>query len=111
MESSVMPLVLGRKVESDEIEVTDRGWKVSHPEAEVGIQVDVSVPGTVTSEAIETASATLEGLETMHQGTTVTVEWTLDLETNETLDVELRWRPIVEERALTKKERGVSSGV
>lgn len=110
-EASVMPLILGRDVDADEVEVTERGWKVSHPEAEVGIEVDVSAPGEVMVQPIETASATLEGLETMHQGTTVTVGWPLDLERDESFDVELRWRPVVNERALTKTERGVSSGV
>ncbi len=110
-ESSVMPLVLGREVDHDDVEVTERGWKVSHPEGEVGIEVDVSVSGNVKSEPIETASATLEGLETMHQGTVVTVDWPLDLERDETFEVELRWRPVVNEKSLTKKERGVSAGV
>ena len=110
-EASVMPLVLGRDVDADEVEVTERGWKVSHPEGEVGIQVDVSVAGNVKSQPIETASATLEGLETMHQGTSVNVEWPLDLDRDESFDVELRWRPVVNEKALTKTERGVSSGV
>ena len=110
-EASVMPLVLGRDVDADDVEVTDRGWKVSHPEGEVGIEVDVSAPGNVKSQPIETASATLEGLETMHQGTMVTIEWPLDLERDDSFDVELRWRPVVNEKALTKTERGVSSGV
>ena len=110
-EASVMPLVLGRNVEADEVEITERGWKVSHPEAEVGLEVDVSTPGNISSEPIETASATLEGLETMHQGTVVTVEWALDLDRGESFDVELRWRPVINESSLTKTERGVSSGV
>lgn len=110
-EASVMPLVLGRDVDKDDVEVTERGWKVTHSEAEVGIEVDVSVSGNVTSEPIETASATLEGLETMHQGTVVTVEWPLELERDESFDVELRWRSVVNDKALTKKERGVSAGV
>ncbi|MBW3594588.1 MAG: DUF1925 domain-containing protein [Actinobacteria bacterium] len=111
MEASVMPLVLGRSVDADEVVITDRGWKVSHAEAEVGIEVDVSVPGNVKSQPIETASATLEGLETMHQGTAVTMEWPLELDRGESFDVELRWRPVVNDKALTKTERGVSSGV
>lgn len=110
-EASVMPLVLGRAVDADEVEVTAAGWKVSHAEAEVGIEVDVTPPGNVKSQPIETASATLQGLETMHQGTSVTVEWPLDLERDGSFDIELRWRTIVNEKALTKTERGVSSGV
>jgi len=110
-EASVMPLVLGRSIDADEVEVTERGWRVSHPEAEVGIEVDMSHPGNVKSQPIETASATLEGLETMHQGTSVTVEWPLDLGRGDSFTVELRWRPVINDNALTKSERGVSSGV
>ncbi len=110
-EASVMPLVLGRDVDSDDVEVSERGWRVTHSEAEVGIEVDVSVPGNVKFEPIETASATLEGLETMHQGTVVTVDWPLDLDRDETFEVELRWRAVLNDAALTKTERGVSAGV
>jgi hypothetical protein len=106
-----MPLVLGRDVKADEVEVTSSGWKVWHPEGEVGVEVDVSPAGEVMSEPIETASATLEGLETMHQGTAVTVAWPLDLERGESLDIELRWRTVVNEGTLTKTERGVSAGI
>ena len=111
MEASVMPLVLGRAVDEDDVEITATGWKVSHIEAEVGIEVDVTPPGNIKSQPIETASATLEGLETMHQGTVVGVEWPLDLRRDGTFDIELRWRTVVNEKALTKTERGVSSGV
>lgn len=110
-EASVMPLVLGRDVEDDDVEVLETGWRVTHAEGEVGVEVTVSPPGEVTHEPIETASATLEGLETMHQGTVVTVEWPLELERGESFDIELRWRTITNDRVLTKKERGVSSGV
>ena len=110
-EASVMPLVLGRDVKADEAEITGGGWKVWHPEGEVGVEVDVSPAGEISYEPIETASATLEGLETMHQGTAVTVAWTLELERDESLDIELRWRTIVNEGTLTKTERGVSAGI
>ena len=110
-EASVMPLVLGRRVDADDVEVTPDGWHVTHTEAEVGLQVSVSVSGNVKSEPIETASATLEGLETMHQGTVVTTEWELDLDRDESFEVELRWRPQVNDKVLTKTERGVSAGV
>jgi alpha-amylase len=111
IEASVMPLVLGRDVKADDVEFTKSGWRVTHAEAEVGIEADVSPPGEITSEPIETASATLEGLETMHQGTVVTVSWPLDLDREAALDIELRWRTVVNEKSLTKKERGVSAGV
>ena len=110
-EASVMPLVLGRRVDADDVEVTPDGWRVTHAEAEVGLWVGVSVPGNVKSQPIETASATLEGLETMHQGTVVTMEWELDLDRGDSFEVELRWRPEVNEKVLTKMERGVSSGI
>ena len=110
-EASVMPLVLGREVKADDVEVFETGWRVTHPEGEVGVEVNVSPPGDVTHEPIETASATLEGLETMHQGTVVTVEWPLELDRGDSFDIELRWRTVVNDSVLTKKERGVSSGV
>ena len=110
-EASVMPLVLGRDVDADTVEITDRGWTVGHPEAEVVLSVDIGTEARVSGEPIETASATLEGLQTMHQGTAITMEWDLDLDAGATFEVELRWRPTPNEAALTKSERGVSAGV
>ena len=110
-EASVMPLVLGRDVKADEVEITGGGWKVWHPEGEVGVEVDLSPAGDISYEPLETASATLEGLETRHQGTAVTVGWPLDLERGESLDIELRWRTVVNDGTLTKSERGVSAGL
>ena len=109
--ASVMPLVLGREVEEDVVETTETSWSVGHPEAEVTIAVDVGTGATISSQTVETASATLEGLKTMHQGTEVTMEWPLELERDEVFEVELRWRLVTNDAALTKKERGVSAGV
>jgi hypothetical protein len=106
-----MPLVLGRDVETDDVESTQTSWRVSHPEAEVELRVELSAPATITSEPLETASATLEGLQTMHQGTQVTMRWDVDLAAGDSTTFELRWRPEVNDGALTKKDRGVSSGV
>ena len=110
-EASVMPLVLGRDVKEEVVETSETSWSVGHPEAEVTIAVDVSVPAKITFDPIDTASATLEGLQTMHQGTSVTMEWSLKLERDDVFELELRWRPVTNESALTKKERGVSAGV
>lgn len=110
-EASVMPLVLGRDVEEDLVETSETSWTVGHPEAEVSIAVDVSVPAEISYESVDTASATLEGLQTMHQGTAVTMRWSLQLERDDVFEVELRWRPVTNDAALTKTERGVSAGV
>ena len=109
--ATVMPLVLGRDVETDEVETTETSWLVSHPEAEVGLRVELSVPAAITHTPLETASATLEGLQTMHQGTEITMEWGLELAANAQTSIELRWRPEINDHALTKKDRGVSAGV
>ncbi|HET7482846.1 MAG TPA: alpha-amylase/4-alpha-glucanotransferase domain-containing protein, partial [Actinomycetota bacterium] len=109
--ASVMPLVLGRDVGSDIVESTSTSWRVGHPEAEVGLAVEVSNPASIATEDLATASATLEGLQSMHQGTQVTMEWALDLEPGAEVSFELRWRPEINDAALAKKDRGVSAGV
>jgi hypothetical protein len=111
IECSVMPLNLGREVGDDDVETGPDGWRVSQPEGEVGIDVGVSHEGKTTFETIETASATLEGLKAMKQGTEVRTEWALDLEQGETFDLEIRLIPAINEKALTKRERGVSSSL
>ncbi|MEA2447507.1 MAG: 4-alpha-glucanotransferase [Actinomycetota bacterium] len=111
IESSVMPLNLGRDVTDDAIDVGPEGWRVSQPEGEVYIDVGLSLEGKTTHETIETASATLEGLMPMKQGMEVTTEWPLDLEQGDMFDLEVRLRPVVNDKALTKKERGVSSTI
>ncbi len=111
MEASVMPLDLGREVEDDEVEIHATGWAVRRSDAEVNLEVTSSIAGDVMSETIETAAATLEGMKAMKQGTAVTTTWPLQLDASETFAVELRWRPVVNEKALTKRERGVSADV
>jgi 4-alpha-glucanotransferase len=111
IESSVMPLNLGRDVTDDIVDIGPDGWRVLQPEGEVSIEVALSLEGKTAHETIETASATLEGLKPMKQGTEVTTEWSLALEQGEVFDLEVRLRPVVDERSLTKKERGVSSSI
>jgi hypothetical protein len=108
-ETSVLPLNLGREVEDAQVESNHNSWRVSQAEAELGIEVSHSRPAEVTNETIVTASATLEGLKPMRQGVAVAARWSLDLPVNESFGVELRLRPLVNEKALTKANRGVSS--
>jgi hypothetical protein len=108
-ETSVLPLNLGREVEEAEVESEHNSWRVSQAEAELGLEVGFSRPAEVTNETIVTASATLGGLRPMRQGVAVTARWSLDLPVNESFGVELRLRPSVNEKALTKVNRGVSS--
>ena len=110
-EASVMPLNLGRELEDIELEETPNGWKVVQPEAEVGLEVGVSTPAEITSDKIETAAATLEGLRWMLQGLAVTMSWDLALDPGETFSVETRWKLLVNEAALTKTRRGVSAAI
>ncbi|MGH2817142.1 MAG: alpha-amylase/4-alpha-glucanotransferase domain-containing protein [Actinomycetota bacterium] len=108
-ETSVLPLNLGREVEEAEVESDHNSWRVSQAEAELGLEVGFSRPAEVTNETIVTASATLEGLKPMLQGVAVVARWSLDLPVDESFSVELRLRPWVNEKALTKANRGVSS--
>jgi alpha-amylase len=111
IESSVMPLNLGRDVTDDTVDAGPDGWRVLQPEGEVHIEAVISLEGKTTYETIETASATLEGLKPMKQGTEIRTEWALDLEHGDAFDLEIRLRPVVNQKALTKKERGVSSSI
>jgi hypothetical protein len=63
----------------------------------------------VTHEALETGSATLEGLQTMHQGVAVRATWDIDLAEGETFTVELHLHALPNRDAATKEHRGVSA--
>src|SRR5918999_1040614 len=108
IETSVLPLNLGRDVEEAHVESDDNSFRGSQPEAELGLEVGFNRPAEVAGENIVTASATLEGLRPLRQGVAVTTRWALDLPVNESFSVELRLRPTVNEMALTKVDRGVS---
>ncbi len=110
-EASVMPLNLGREVGAISVDSDPSGWRVVQEEAEVTLDVGIGAPAEITSEVIETASTSLEGLKSMQQGVAVTMRWDLALDANEVFGVETRWRPVVNGRALTKPDRGVSAGV
>jgi hypothetical protein len=111
VESSVMPLNLGREVADDEVDADATGWTARQEQGEVNIEFGFSLEGKTSYETIETASATLEGLKPMKQGTEIVTEWALSLEQGEAFDLEVRMRPVPNEKALTKKERGVSSSI
>jgi 4-alpha-glucanotransferase len=108
-ETSVLPLNLGREVEEALVESDHNSFRVSQPEAELGLEVGFNRAAEVTGETIVTASATLEGLKPLRQGVAVTTRWDLDLPVHESFNLELRLRPTVNEKALTKVNRGVSS--
>jgi hypothetical protein len=109
VESSVLPLNLGREVEPEKVETRRDGWIVSQPEGEVGLEASFAPPAEVTHEPLETGSATLEGLQAMHQGSSVRATWELRLRPGETFEVALHLRPVVNRSALSKTSRGVSA--
>lgn len=108
VETSVLPLNLGRDTGTGDLTVTDSGWRVTESEAEVGLEIRATSGFEITEDLIETASATLEGLQTMPQGRTVGMTWTVDLDAADTtIEIELRARPNPD--APNKKEPGVSA--
>jgi hypothetical protein len=108
-ETSVLPLNLGRDVAPDNVDADEHRWRISQPEGEVGLEVTFSRAADVTWEPIETASSSLEGLQLLRQGTAVTTTWPLELEPGESFSIELRLRPVVDEIALGKHEKGLSA--
>lgn len=108
-ETSALPLSLGRGTVAGELEVTPTGWRLEQPDGEVGIEVTCEPAGDVTSRSIETASATLEGLATMRQGTTVTTTWELLIPPRGSRTIVQVLRPIVSPTATHKPDRGVSA--
>ena len=108
-ETATIPLNLGRDTARDELVETGTGWTLMQPEAEVGLSVSIEPVGRITSEPIETASTSLEGLQTMFQGTIVTTTWELDLAPGESFEIRQSIAPLVQEANLGKKEPGVSA--
>jgi hypothetical protein len=108
-ETATLPLNLGRDTAKDVVEKTARGWSVSQPEGEVGLQVTVSLPGHTSSEPIETASTSLEGLQTMYQGTIVTTTWELNLAAGDVFEIDQVLEPVQQPENRHKKEPGVSA--
>jgi hypothetical protein len=108
-ETSALPLSLGRGTAPDELEITPTGWHVEQPEGDVGLEVEVDPAAAISTQAIETASATLEALTLMHQGTTVTTTWSLSIERGGSATIRQVLKPVVADAAAHKKERGVSA--
>jgi hypothetical protein len=82
---------------------------VEQPEGDVGLEVEVDPAAAISTQAIETASATLEALTLMHQGTTVTTTWSLSIERGGSATIRQVLKPVVADAAAHKKERGVSA--
>ncbi len=108
-ETAAVPLNLGRDTARDELTTPAAGWTLSQPEAEVVLDVTVEPPCTVTSEPIETASTSLDGLQMMFQGTIVTSTWKLDLAPGATFEVRQVLAPRVQDHNIGKKEPGISA--
>lgn len=108
-ETAAIPLNLGRDTARDDVIETGSGWTLTQPEAEVGLTAGIDPIGEISSEPIETASTSLEGLQTMFQGTIVTTTWDLDLPPGESFEIRQRLTPSVQEANLGKKEPGVSA--
>ena len=106
-ETAALPLNLGRDTSADAFEVSPTGWTLGQPEGEVALEVTVDPPGETAAAPIETASTSLEGLQTMFQGTVVTTTWDLELADGELLSVRQLLAPRPEHN--DKKERGVSA--
>ena len=86
-ETAAIPLNLGRDTSVDAFRPSSEGWSLTQPEGEVGLEVTTRPPGQTTAEPIETASTSLEGLQTMFQGTVVTTVWDLDLSDGEMFEI------------------------
>ena len=108
-EMAAVPLNLGRVTEKDVFSLTAAGWQLSQPEGEVGLEVRAEPAGETTTEPLETASTSLEGLQTMFQGTIVTTTWELDLDPGETFETSQVARPRCEPANLDKEAPGVSA--
>ncbi len=107
--TAALPLNLGRDDQVTEVVSTAEGWTVRQAEAEVELEAKCDPGGQITWSTVETASATLEGLVPMHQGVVVTMQWSLDLEPEATIEFEETLRPRVRSEAGSKKEPGVSA--
>lgn len=107
--TAALPLNLGRDTAKDSFEPGDAGWSLSQAEGEVALEVTVEPAGQHSAEPIETASTSLEGLQTMFQGTIVTTTWPLDLAAGEAFEIRQVLKPRPRPENLGKKEPGVSA--
>ncbi|MEA2453671.1 MAG: 4-alpha-glucanotransferase [Actinomycetota bacterium] len=108
-ETAALPLNLGRDTTKDSFETIGSGWRLFQPEGEVDLEVTTDEPTTLASEPIETASTSLEGLQTMFQGTIVTSSWDLDLAAGEVFEVHQVLVPRPRPENQHKKEPGLSA--
>jgi hypothetical protein len=108
-ETSALPMNLGRDTTRDALIPSGTGWTLAQAEGEVALEVGVDPPGAISGEPIETASASLEGLQKMFQGTIVTMTWDLDLDPGESFEIRQVLRPRIHKENLGKKEPGVSA--
>lgn len=108
-ETAALPLNLGRDTARDAFEKTADGWTLIQPEGEVGLEVTLSPVGQLTAEPIETASTSLEGLQTMFQGTIVRAAWPIELEPGDGFVVRQTLTPSIQGTNRGKKEPGVSA--
>ena len=109
LESAAIPLNLGRDTAMDTFEVSSRGWTLAQLEGEVGLEVEIDPPGETKAEPIATASTSLEGLQTMFQGTIVTTEWQLDLADGHLFQINVHMRPRPRVIGGNKPSPGVSA--
>ena len=109
LESAAIPLNLGRDTAMDTFEVSSQGWTLAQPEGEVGLEVDIDPGGETKAEPIETASTSLDGLQTMFQGTIVTTEWQLDLAPGQEFQINVHMRPRARAIEANKQSPGVSA--
>ncbi len=110
IESYVCPLDLGRDIGPNAMRSDRRGWSVTRPEGEAGLEVEfLDLPATVHTETVATVSATLEGLRAMAQGTRVVMSWPVQLVEGQPFVATLRWRVVINEAAVEKTDRGVSA--
>lgn len=108
-ETAALPLNLGRDTAKDLFEQTQIGWTLTQPEGEVGLDVTVQPRGVLTTESIQTASTSLEGLQAMFQGTIVTATWNVHLAPGQAFEVDQLLVPRPQPENFDKKDPGVSS--
>jgi 4-alpha-glucanotransferase len=108
-ETAALPLNLGRDTGRDELVVKDHGWALMQPEGEVALEVTIAPGGHVGAEPIVTSSTSLEGMQTMFQGTIVTTTWDVALDEGEVFEIREILHAATQRDNLAKKERGVSA--
>lgn len=104
---TVLPLSLGREVAPSIVEATPSSVTVRQPFGELGLAISTSEPAAVTHEEIKSASASLEGLKELYQGTLVTLAYEPVIGDGAPFRFELRLRPLPGKQ--NKADKGVSA--